>query len=506
MSRPGFTLEVDEKTPPLLTMAGAGLRMESFGRNIQVAYAAEPVASSSPVELIDSALAAPIDAEALAGQLRSDMKLTLVVLDNARPEPRMRFDVRRDIAERVLDQAAAASVGDVQIVIGTGLNRRWNQKDVKEILGSRIAGAFLPDELVTSHDITGDDLKTLGEVQGQPVRLNTRVADSDLVVVISVTNQAHPTHDLISHLGDVSTINRLHGINPDPAFAAEAAALVDANVPQLALSAVLGQPLLDSRLSFLNKREWEWGLRDQLALATARQFISALPKQGSQKLFGKPVADYRIERVVAGAPSSVDAQASAAWRQTNGVELAAPSDVLSVSVWSAMFDHGNPVGSPISAARDALVSQAGSHAEVPLVRDGGVVIARHPLGENFLSRTQSAAADLFATVLPETIDAREIAERYEPQATQDPWYLNLYRSTVAHHPLKTYHAWYRIQEAQSRLSGVIWVGGDRRSAALMGHRAATTFADALEIASNSVGNHPSVLHLHGPGRLYGVAK
>ena len=31
MSRPGFVLEVDDKTPALLTMAGAGMRLERFG-------------------------------------------------------------------------------------------------------------------------------------------------------------------------------------------------------------------------------------------------------------------------------------------------------------------------------------------------------------------------------------------------------------------------------------------------------------------------------------------
>ena len=31
MSRPGFVLEVDAKTPPLMTMSGAQLRLERLG-------------------------------------------------------------------------------------------------------------------------------------------------------------------------------------------------------------------------------------------------------------------------------------------------------------------------------------------------------------------------------------------------------------------------------------------------------------------------------------------
>ncbi|NHB86023.1 hypothetical protein G7085_19825 [Tessaracoccus sp. HDW20] len=55
----------------------------------------------------------------------------------------------------------------------------------------------------------------------------------------------------------------------------------------------------------------------------------------------------------------------------------------------------------------------------------------------------------------------------------------------------------------AEFSEVIWVGGDRRSAALLGHRAATTYADALEIASGTVGVHPTITMLRGPGPALG---
>jgi hypothetical protein len=48
---------------------------------------------------------------------------------------------------------------------------------------------------------------------------------------------------------------------------------------------------------------------------------------------------------------------------------------------------------------------------------------------------------------------------------------------------------------------VIWVGGDRRAAARLGFRAATTLQDALEMASGTVGNSPSITYLHNPPHL-----
>lgn len=506
MSRPGFVLEVDEKTPPLLTLSGADLRLERFGVGTRVAYPADSVASEDPVGLIDAALESPVGAEPLPSTLDRSTKLTIVVRDDKQPEPRMRFDVRRSILERVLEHAARAGVDDIQIVIATGLNRRWSRPEISKILGDRVATSFIPDGLISSHDVTAEDLVTIGDVDGVPVRLNKRVAESDLVVSIGVASDHTSGCGLALGLTDTETINRLEGLYADRATSDRITRVVYDAVPTFAVTAVLGQPLLGTSLSFLNKREWEWRLPDQFAFATARQLVSALTKRGSQKLFGNPLADYAISDMIGGDAALVRQQAREAWMAANSVELPGSADVLAVSVWGSSFDNGNPVGSPINAAHNALVEQAGSHAGTPLVREGGVLIARHPLSRNFSNRTQSAAADLFAKVLPETLDPEVIRERFEGAASLDPWYLALYREHYANHPLKVFHTWYRIREATNRLGDVIWVGGDRRSAAVLGHRAATTFADALEIASNTVGSHPDITHLHGPGQLLGVVR
>ncbi len=506
MTRPGFVLEVDDKTPRLLTFAGATLRLDGFGLGTKVVYPPDAVASSDPVALIDQALEAPVGADPLPARLNRGVRVTIVVLDDRQPQPRMRFDVRRSIVERVLEHAARAGVDDVQIVIATGLGRRWHRSDIGAILGDRVATSFIPDGLVTSHDVTSDDMMTIGEVDGQAVRINRRVATSDVVVSVGVTSGDDPLWGFSLGLSDVATIDRLAGLDRDEDTSRRIVELVQAQVPHYSITAVLGQPLPGPQLAFMAKREWEWRLADKLAYASARQFVAGLPKQGAQKLFAAPQADYAISDLIGGDPSTVSMHARDAWRAANSVELRGTSDVLSVSVWGGAFDQGNPVGSPLNAAGDALVTQAGSHAESPLVRDGGVLIARHPLVSNFSNRTQSASADFFATVLPETLDPAVIAERHQPAALVDPWYLKLYREHLADHPLHVFHTWYRLQRAAERLGDVIWVGADRRTAAVLGHRAATTFADALEIASNSVGSYPSITHLHGPGRVLGIVR
>ncbi|NHB86021.1 DUF2088 domain-containing protein [Tessaracoccus sp. HDW20] len=168
MTRPGFVLEVDDRTPHLMTMSGAELRLERFGIGTQVVYTADAVGSSDPVGLIDAAVGAPIGSAPLADLLRPDTKLTLVIVDADAPLPRPHFDPRRTLTERVLELAARGGVDDVELVVANGLKQRWSIQQVTRVLGDRIATSFLPDGLITSHDVTSPDLVTIGQVDGTP--------------------------------------------------------------------------------------------------------------------------------------------------------------------------------------------------------------------------------------------------------------------------------------------------------------------------------------------------
>lgn len=498
MSRPGFVLEVDDKTPALLTCSGDQLRLSRFGHGTKVVYPADAVPSTNPVALIDSALDAPTGAEPLIAQLTPSTKLALVILDAERPRPRMHFDVRRSILERVLEVAALAGVSDVSIVIGGGLNKRWNPHDITRVLGDRVATSFQPDGLIESHDITADDLVEVGEAGGHPVSINRRVAEADVVVTIGAQMGVAETCPLSNSIVDVATLQRMGAHDAPAGFAEEVGKAVHGAARFFSLQAVLGQPFFTGSLRFMDRREWEWKLADQLSFAAARQFVSALPKAAGRALHATPVADYSVVDILGGSPEEAFERASQVWRAANSVEVPGQSDIVVTSVWGGAFDDGDPVGSPINAAHHGLVRRIGSHADTPFVRDGGVAILFHPLIPRFSNRRQSAAADFFAKVLPTTIRSEDMQE-HEQRAVEDQWYVDLYRKQFADHPLRTFQTWYRVTEASSAFSNVIWVGGNRRTADLFGHRAASTYADALEIASNVVGRHPEITYLHGPG-------
>lgn len=501
MVRPGFVLEVDEKTPPLLRLAAADVALTRFPLGTHVLYPPDAVASSNPVPLIDAALENPVDGGRLA--LGPDKKVTIVISADEAVQPRMRFDVRRTIVERTLELAARAGVDDIEIVIASGLRRGWTTEEIVENLGARVATSFLPDGLITNHDVTGTDLILAGEVRGVPVRLNARVAESDLVIVVGVTTGRSRPLPIAVGLTDVTTIDRIRGFEANPDLATEIAEVVCAGRDFFAVNAVLGQPHMGQSLSFLNRREWEWRLPEQTAYAGKRQLMAALPRRGAQRLFGNPAADYAVIDVIGGELRRVYVEAAQVWQAANSIRVASQADILLTSAWAPEFEQGNPIGTPTSAAHHVLVERAGSFVHRPLLRERGVLIAFHPLSARFPQRAQAAAADFFATVIPETLDARDIHEHHEPRAVGDEWYLDLYRQNFADHPLQVFHSWYRICASSASLSEVIWVGGDRHNAGLLGHRAASTMADALEIASDTVGTSPTMTYLRSPGRVVG---
>jgi hypothetical protein len=106
--------------------------------------------------------------------------------------------------------------------------------------------------------------------------------------------------------------------------------------------------------------------------------------------------------------------------------------------------------------------------------------------------------DFFDEVLAETTDPATIEAKYEKQFAEDEWYRHLYRNSYAYHGVHPFYMWYWGAHALEHLGDVIVVGADRKTAARMGFRSASSLADALEMASDTVGRSPSLTYLHTP--------
>ncbi|MDP1803967.1 MAG: lactate racemase domain-containing protein, partial [Acidimicrobiales bacterium] len=189
--RPGFVLEVDRSTPPILFHHGEGFRLERLPAGSRVIYPAEPVAPlADPAGAIRHALLNPVgDSQPLPSLLHAGMKLTIAMDNQAVPLPPMqRPDNRQRVIEIVLDMAAAAGVDDVELIIAHGLHRRQTEAELRHMLGDRIYDAFAPHGMLTQHDAEDhDNLILVGRTeQGEHVEINKRAVTSDLLIYVNV--------------------------------------------------------------------------------------------------------------------------------------------------------------------------------------------------------------------------------------------------------------------------------------------------------------------------------
>src|SRR5438093_4617684 len=185
MTRPGFVLEVDERTPPLLVHEGEGFRLQRFPMGTRVVYAPDSLPGIKDVpSAIRHALVNPAGSDPLPELLKPGMKLTIAIDDISIPLPPMRRpDIRQRILEQVIELAARRGVEDVKLIVANSLHRRMTRKEIERAVGERVFRSFYPHDL-TNHDAEDPDgLTEIGRTdRGEVVEINRRAAESELIV------------------------------------------------------------------------------------------------------------------------------------------------------------------------------------------------------------------------------------------------------------------------------------------------------------------------------------
>ncbi|MGJ3509768.1 lactate racemase domain-containing protein [Enemella sp. A6] len=499
--RPGFVHEVDESTPPLLIHQGHRAHRQRFPHGTKVVYPPiEPELLPEPMDELAGQLAAPLDAAPLAEQLRPGMKLTITFSVGG---PRQHSDPRARVIEQVLTMAAEAGVDDVELIAANGLQHKLSEGDLHHVVGERVVRSFLGRGALRSHD--AEDREQLVELartdRDEPIEVNRRVAESDLVIHVGlVDQQGNDTwNQITTGLTSTATIDAQRGLAGvrDGGVGARMATALTGVLPVFAVQVITAEEPFGPNLGFLAKREWEWTISDRLAWAGFDKLLRVASGQVRRGAY-QAVGQRGIVAIHAGDPGAVANAGAEVLRRMHTVSAPAPADVLVVGVAPNTAHNHDQAVDPLIANWSVLADSFGAHTGTPALRPGGVVLAFHALTPRFHANRDAAAADFFTQLLP--ADDDEIAAAQERWAT-DEWYLHLYRNQRGNHGLHPFHLWYATAAARELLGEVIWVGGDRDSAAKLGARAATRLSDALEIGAARVGADPSITYLHSPPRL-----
>jgi hypothetical protein len=521
-SRPGFVLDVDRSTPPILFHHGEQFRLEKLPpERSRVVYPAEPIDPiRDPDAAIRHALAEPVGSEPLAALLTPGMKLTIAFDDISLPLPPMRRpDIRQRIIEAVLDEAAAAGVDDVHLIAALALHRRMTEAELRHAVGDRVYDAFAPDGRLYNFDAEDPDgLLLLGETdQGEEVEISKRAAESDLLVYVNINivsmDGGHKSvatglsgYRSIKHHHNVETMrhsrsfmdrhaSELHSANWLLGEVIRGAGVNVFQIETTINNATFGD---DLPMSVLQKREWEWTGKDRAAFIGMKAGLDRMPAKARRRVFQGWRAPYGLTSVQAGEVEAVHEITTANVYEQHLVPVEGQTDVLTMGLPYICPYNVNSIMNPILVMCLGLGYFFNLYRGRPPVREGGVVILSHPTPWEFNPVHHPSYIDFFEQVLSETTDPVEIEATYEKQFAEDEWYRHLYRTSYAYHGVHPFYMWYWGSHALQHLGGVIIVGGDRRAVKRLGFRPASTLTDALEIAEDVVGPQPTITHIHNP--------
>jgi hypothetical protein len=523
MPRPGFVLEVDKSTPPILFHHGESLKLEKLpaGRS-RVLYPGEPLEALDDVDAsIRHALDNPLgDSEPLGALLRPGMKLTIAFDDISLPLPPMRKpDVRQRVIEAVLDLAAAAGVDDVHLIAALALHRRMTESELRHAVGDRVYDAFAPHGLLYNHDAEDlDNLEFLGTTRhGEEVEINKRAATSDLIVYVNInlvsmdggwksTATGLSSYRSLRHHHNVATMQKsrsfmdrhkseLHSSNWRMGEV-----LKSAGVKVFQIETTLNNDTFGTSgpMSVLQKREWEWTARDRATFIGMKAGLDRLPMKARRKIFNSWLAPYGVTSVQAGEVDAVHEVTTANVFAQQLVPIDGQTNILTMGLPYICPYNVNSVMNPILVMCLGLGYFFNMYRGQPLVREGGVVILSHPTPWEFHPVHHPSYIDFFEQVLADTTDPLEIEARYEKQFAEDEWYRHLYRTSYAYHGVHPFYMWYWGAHALQHVGKVIIVGGEPRSVRRLGFTPASTLNDALEMAADVVGRDATITHLHNP--------
>jgi hypothetical protein len=517
--RPGFVLDVDRSTPPTLFWHGEGFRYEQLPVGARVIYPPEPVdAIEDPAAAIAEALEHPVgDSPPLSELLRPGMKLTIAFDDVSLPLPQMQPpDIRQRVIEAVLDAAATAGVDDVVLIAALALHRRMTDNELRHALGSRVFDAFAPAGLLLQHDAEDPDgVIFLGETDhGEEVEINRRAAESDLLVYVNINLVAMDgghksvatglaSYRSIRHHHNVKTMQQsrsfmdmhrseLHTSNW------RMGRLIAEHVKLFQIETTLNTNTFPSQFGYLQRREWEWTVRDRATFHATRTALDRTPTGISRGIFQSIRSPYGLTSVTAGSVEQVHAASLEHLFTQQLVTVEGQTDIVTMGLPYISPYNVNSIMNPLLVACLGLGYFFNLYRGKPVVREGGVAILSHPTPWAFHPVHHPSYIDFFDQVLSVTTDPVEIEKRFEEDFATDPWYIHLYRTSHAYHGVHPFYMWYWCAHALQHLGQVIIVGGDRAAVRRMGFKPATTLADALEMAEDVVGRDPTITHLHTP--------
>jgi len=518
MSHP-LVVTLDKKSRPRTLFSGDRLVDVDLPPGTRCVYPRPPI---EPLKDVDAAIRYAINhplgnKEPLWAKLRPGMKVTIAMDDISLPLPPMRRpDVRERVLRIVLGLMADYGVDDVHIIVATSVHRRMTGPEIRHVVGDAIFDAYWPDRLYNHDAEDKDGMKKVGETDlGEPVILNRRAVESDLIVYVNLNlvpmDGGHKSvtvglcgYDSLKPHHNPKVMRNCHSYM-DPS-SSELATVVERmgkvtnqHLDVFHIETTINNRMFDRPLAFLSKNEDDLTPGEQAALKALAFTLDKLPQPARQAIFEKVPSPYGVTGVFAGETEAVHARTLERCYEQYLVPLKGQCDILVAPIPYISPYNVNSFLNPLLVQVMAQGYLFNLYKGTPIVKKGGTMIVLHPMTDQFDKEHHAPYIEFVHSVLPETRDAMEMHKKWEPKFASNPAYLQMYRTGHAYHPAHPFFMWYWGEAGRQWLGRVIVVGADNEYVPkLFGYETARTMAEALEMARGTAPASPEITLLRVP--------
>jgi nickel-dependent lactate racemase len=425
-----------------------------------------------PAQAVRDALNSPIDHEPLSKLVGPKSKVTIAFDDPIGFVPVQRQPGFRSVAIKVvLEELEKLGVDQtkIRLVCAVGLHRKWTTQELGTIIGEDLAYRLGPSRLYNHDAEDRENLVFLGETKrGQEVEVDRVITESDQVIYVS--NPWSPFNggwkSAVVGLGSFRSIRHHH--RPFPKAS--------------------GKSTMDPHRSAFPRLLNEMGevIEKELAKKGRRFFIiegamnNAFPQE--------------VVQVVAGHPPQAHEKTLDVLQRQHVVDVKGQSDV----VVYGMGNNRDPYSkmstiNPILVRNLGLSYSFGLFQNIPLVKEGGIIILVHPCLRQFDAVKYPSYVEMFDKLIPETQDPFVLWELYAEEYAHRPEFVHKYRYGFGFHGVHPLILW--GQGAYGlRYVGKVFVAGakDPEAARLLGFEAFATVEEAIAEAERLIGKDCSI--------------
>ncbi|MCB9761479.1 MAG: DUF2088 domain-containing protein [Alphaproteobacteria bacterium] len=512
MSSHPCVVTLDHRSKPRVLFSGDQLVEVDLPVGTRVIYPKPPLEPLNDVDAaIRYALNHPLGCEPLYAKLKPGMRVTIAIDDLSMPLPPMKTpDVRQRVLEAVVELLDQYAITDVEMVIATAFHRPMSEAEVKRMVGGRLFGRFWPDRLYNHDAERPGGLTYLGTTEGGiEVEINSRAADSDLVIYVNLTfvpmNGGHKS--MGTGLVGYKTLKAHHTPHTirasksymDPKASAlsdkmvEVGRLIESKVDTFHIETTVNNRMFDAPLAFLAKNEDELTPAEERAMKALIRSLKLLPQPARAAIFDRVPAPYGVTGVWAGACEPVHEACLEKVYEQLLVPIEGQADICIFPIPYISPYNVNAFLNPLLVSVMAQGYLFNLARGAPLMKKGATVIITHPCTDKFDREQHAPYVEFFHKLLPRTRDAMELHKRFERTFAANPGYIQMYRTGKGYHPAHPFYMWYWGENGRQHIGRVIVVGADNEYVpGILGYETAATMDEALRMARETAPANPSI--------------